>query len=93
MCERELREPGLTAEALPANAADPESLANALATLDSRLGSSEVLVYNAAALHPSTLDTLSPSQLVDDFKVILNRMPPHIPQLSNLSCLWEIWFT
>jgi NAD(P)-dependent dehydrogenase (short-subunit alcohol dehydrogenase family) len=64
-----LQATGLTARAFPADAGNEASLLAALAAAESELGAPEVLLYNAIAPTFAKPTTLTPDQLVADFRV------------------------
>lgn len=64
-----LEQTGLTAHAFPADAADFDSLAQALTQIKAQLGHPEVLVYNAALIKPGPPSTLLIEDLTAAFRV------------------------
>lgn len=65
----ELGQAGLGAYPFTADAADFDSLRRALAQIRNQMGDSEVLIYNAAAIHAGKPSALNPDDLVSDFRV------------------------
>lgn len=65
---RALVRAGCDAEGFAADAADPASLAAAIGSAADRFGDPEVLVYNAVAFRAGPPTTVTPDQLVEDFR-------------------------
>ena len=65
----ELESAGIEGHGFPGDAADELSLRKAFDDIHASVGPTEVLVYNAFAIHPANPSVLQPAQLVHDFRV------------------------
>lgn len=66
---REMKADGIEAEAFQYDAADSASVETALKQVESQLGPTSVLHYNAAALHKGTIGQETADSLIADFRV------------------------
>ncbi|OBZ13142.1 MULTISPECIES: SDR family NAD(P)-dependent oxidoreductase [Bacillales] len=66
---KELEELDIEAYAVIADAADPDSIANAFAQIKQQFGEPDVLLYNAAVISQVKPTDLTESRLIDEFKV------------------------
>lgn len=66
---RQLNDLGIALDSFAADAANPESLSEALAAVGGRCGATDVLVYNAFAPRFGRPTTMTPAGLIDDLKV------------------------
>ncbi len=64
----DLSDVGVSAHAFKADAGDPESLGAALTDVQNRLGSPDVLIYNAVSFHPGMITNLTGKNLTDDLQ-------------------------
>ncbi len=62
---------GIQAQSFAADASHPDSIEAALALVSASLGEPEVLIYNASALRPGPLTTVSSADLLADLGVIV----------------------
>ncbi|MEJ0045425.1 MAG: SDR family NAD(P)-dependent oxidoreductase [Rhodospirillales bacterium] len=60
---------GITAKGAPADTADEAELRGAITALEDALGPIEVLIYNAAAMHPGLPSQTTAEQAIADFRV------------------------
>lgn len=63
-----LRSEGYVVELIAADASDQASLDGGLSALQEKLGGPEVLIYNAVAFRMAVPTSITPDQLVDDFR-------------------------